>query len=507
MHIKFTKAGKRTAKGLAEYLLQEKNSRGAVRHEIKVLEGDPHRVARIADSLDFKDNFTHGIITWGPEDEPTEQQKDSLLAHFKRLAFGGLDETRFAFSFVEHQEQDKGRHIHFFHAKLDLQSGLKYNTASPQKGRFGYYAAWQKSYDALRDVFNYACEWTRPDDPRRMRDISLGRGNFATEGKAFTNRTALKTALCEIVLREIKAGTIKNRKDVLDTLREYGTITRTVRNSISIELEGHKKPFRLKGYIFSQDLDVAQRIKIEQMPELSPEERAARIQAASKTFTEELQKKIDYNLKRYGADRELPLPDPGQGHELMSKAIFRPSPSPLAINAPDKPLSLRTFTRDTACPVRLLSPMAVQQHVKTKERSQVQPRQAPSKQLPLTRSFWSDMAQNQMRKTALSTQQDLGIFLEQLLLTVSWQQPDRLDIPYNTIMVESEPGKWAYLLVYPDEYTPEAILFLDTKTLAVLEREGTPEALNTLISTYQNWVKNDLTSHLDTHNPTHRLAF
>lgn len=511
MHIKFTKAGKRTAKGLANYLLQEKNSKGVVRDEIKVLEGNPHRVAQIAGNLGFKDAFTHGIIAWGPEDEPTEKQKNSLLALFKRLAFGGLDETRFAFAFIEHYEQDKGRHIHFFHAKVDLQSGLKYNVASPQKGRFGYYAAWKKSYDALRDLFNYACDWTRPDDPRRMRDISLEGGQFATEGKVFTDRASLKIALREIVRQGIQAGTILTREHVLDTLRKYATITRVVKNSISIAMDGYKKPLRLKGYLFSQDFDVARRIEIEQAPEMPLDERVAKKQAATATLNEELQKKNAYNLKRYGANTTLPLPDLDQGHEKISQAIFRPSPTPLATNVPatsDKPVSAtKPFAQDAAFPVRLLSPMAVQKHIKTKARSHGQPRQALPRQPSPSRSFWQDMAQKQPKEKALVTPQDLSIFLEHLLLTATWKTPTRTDIPYNTILVEHEPGKWAHLLVYPDELNPEAILFLDAETLAALGHAGDPEALKTLFSTYQHWVKNDLPSHPGTHKPKHRLVF
>lgn len=499
MHIKFTKAGKRTAKGLADYLLQEKNSQGVVRDEIKVLEGDPHRVARIADSLGFKDTFTHGIIAWGPEDEPTEKQKNNLLSQFKRLAFGGLDETRFAFAFVEHYEQDKGRHIHFFHAKVDLQSGLKYNVASPQKGRFGYYAAWKKSYDALRDLFNYACDWTRPDDPRRMRDIALEGGQFATEGEVFTDRASLKIALGEIVRQGIQAGTILTREHVLDTLREYGTITRVVKNSISIAMDGYKKPLRLKGYLFSRDFDVVRRIEIEQAPELTPDERAARKQAATATLNEELQKKISYNLKRYGANTPLPLPALDQGPEEIGQAIFRPSPTPLATTAPatsDQPDSTTTpFVQDAAFPVRLLSPMAVQKHIKTKARSHEQQRQAPPRQPSPTRSFWQDMARKQPKKNVLATPQDLSIFLEHLLLTTTWKTPPRTDIPYNTIMVEHEPGNWAYLLVYPDELTPEAILFLDAETLDILDQAGTPEARQTLLESYQTWRNGQCVDH------------
>jgi hypothetical protein len=487
VHIKFTKAGKRTAKGLAVYLLQEKNSRGAVRHEIKVLQGDPYRVAQTADSLGCKDTFTHGIISWGPEDEPTEQQKGSLLDHFKRLAFGGLDETRFAFAFVEHQEKDKGRHIHFFQAKVDLQSGFKYNPAPPQKGRFGYFPSWQKSYDALRDIFNFDCNWARPDDPRRMRDISLEIGHYATEGKVFTERASVKIKLCEIVREGIRNGTIRTREHVLDKLRKYGTITRVVNNSISISLQGYKKSLRLKGYLFSKDFDVAKRIDIDQAPKLSQEERAARKHAANIKFKEELYKKNNYNIKRYGCNEKISLPN--QCKMLIGTAIFREKIASLDSNFPKLVPNNRPVEKDDASTIRLFSQMAVYQHVNEQKQAHRQSRQVPPRQHSTTHSFWWEMGQNKLKQQKFGTTEKLSIFLEQLLLTSRWKKSHRTDIPFNTIMVEAEPGKWTYLMVYPDDYSPEAIFLIDENTLGVLDDAGTPEGLKKLRAFHNTWLQ------------------
>ena len=37
---------------------------------MKVLRGDPHQVAAVADSLEFEHKYTSGIIAWSPEGRP-----------------------------------------------------------------------------------------------------------------------------------------------------------------------------------------------------------------------------------------------------------------------------------------------------------------------------------------------------------------------------------------------------------------------------------------------------
>ena len=44
--------------------------------EVKVLRGNPHQVADVADALQFEHKYTSGVIAWAPEDNPSELQGD-----------------------------------------------------------------------------------------------------------------------------------------------------------------------------------------------------------------------------------------------------------------------------------------------------------------------------------------------------------------------------------------------------------------------------------------------
>ena len=42
--------------------------------EVKVLRGNPHQVADVADALQFEHKYTSGVIAWAPEDNPSDAQ-------------------------------------------------------------------------------------------------------------------------------------------------------------------------------------------------------------------------------------------------------------------------------------------------------------------------------------------------------------------------------------------------------------------------------------------------
>ena len=92
---------------------------------IKVLRGNPHQVAEVADALEFEHKYTSGVIAWAA---------------------------------VQHREAGGGVHVHVLAARCDLETGKSLNIAAP---------GWQKTFDALRDWQNHENGWSRPDDPER----------------------------------------------------------------------------------------------------------------------------------------------------------------------------------------------------------------------------------------------------------------------------------------------------------------------------------------------------
>ena len=105
MMIKFLARGTGSTAAAADYLTreplpaheqdqdqereQEKNS-----EEVKVLRGNPHQVAEVADALQFEHKYTSGVIAWAPEDKPSDAQIGRVVDEFEKTAWAGLEPDR-----------------------------------------------------------------------------------------------------------------------------------------------------------------------------------------------------------------------------------------------------------------------------------------------------------------------------------------------------------------------------------------------------------------------------
>ena len=160
MHLKFLARGTGSAAAAAAYLLAKRDAAGTERAAVEVLRGDPLEVARVADGLPFKYLYTSGVLAWSLEDAPTRAEIERVLDEFEETAWAGLDRDRYIWSAVLHRDHAGGVHVHIFAARCDLATGRSLNVAPP---------GWQKTFDPLRDAFNYEHGWSRPDDPARAR--------------------------------------------------------------------------------------------------------------------------------------------------------------------------------------------------------------------------------------------------------------------------------------------------------------------------------------------------
>ena len=71
--------------------------------EVKVLRGNPHQVADVADTLEFEHKYTSGVIAWAPEDKPSDAQIGRVVDEFEKTAWAGLEPDRYAWAAVQHR--------------------------------------------------------------------------------------------------------------------------------------------------------------------------------------------------------------------------------------------------------------------------------------------------------------------------------------------------------------------------------------------------------------------
>jgi hypothetical protein len=309
MHIKFTNHGCGNAKKAADYLTQKLDSKGVERTEVKVLRGDPYQVAMVSDSLSFKHKYTSGVISFSPEEKPTDKELKEILNRFEEVAFAGLEPHRYAFSAIKHGEKSGGCHIHVFVARCELETGKSLNIAQP-----GHI----KLFDLVRDEFNYSKGLARPDDPLRKRILQHSFNKHK-------NTLSEKQAITDFLMANITEGFIDNRQDIINSLQEVGMIiTRQGDNYISLKTDITKKAIRLKGAIYDRDFE---RSKLERTPPKEIGKGYGRGGTIEEGMAQEIRERIskrikrrsDYNRQRYS------IPDKQRPQEIYTKELERTS--------------------------------------------------------------------------------------------------------------------------------------------------------------------------------------
>ena len=251
MHLKFLARGTGSAGAAAAYLLAKRDAAGRERAAVEVLRGDPREVAAIADALPFKHRYTSGVVAWSRADAPTPAEVERFVDAFEELAWAGLGKDRYAWSAVVHRDHEGGVHAHILAARCDLASGRSLNIAPP---------GWQKTFDPLRDAFNYEHGWSRPDDPARAR------AHRPEPSRAYRDAAALRAELTvepdprqwigEYLLERVTAGAVRDRAGVVAALGELGLeVTRQGRHYVTARHPETGDRWRLKGALYEQDLD------------------------------------------------------------------------------------------------------------------------------------------------------------------------------------------------------------------------------------------------------------
>ncbi|WP_180062751.1 relaxase/mobilization nuclease domain-containing protein [Acinetobacter sp. YH12114] len=308
MHSKFLKHGSGSPRKAVEYLLGELDHKGDKRPHIEILRGDPETFVAIAESLDFKYRYTSGVIAWSLEDDPTPEEIQETLDAYEKHAFAGLDPTRYHFHAVLHEAQDGSKHVHILIPRVDLETGKSLNIAPP-----GH----EKYFDKVRDYLNEKHGWSKPDDIAVLNaSVALPHHTHAQRAAAvelmFKGKTKAdkREILNQIIQQRIAAGVIKDRSGVQATLAEYGIITRTRKNTISVKFYGDSVATQIGGVFYEAGftLDAYAKARARAQSNLEASRRNGVDAAELKKLDDELQRAHSSRAK-YFADKYTILPE------------------------------------------------------------------------------------------------------------------------------------------------------------------------------------------------------
>jgi hypothetical protein len=305
MIVKFFTNGTGGSKGVFDYLLKDKEQPDGKRLGAEVLRGDIDNQALLIDSLDFKQKYTSGCLSFTESaDQVTQAQKEQLMDSFEETIRAGLGVDRVAVSWIEHR--DKGRlELNFVYANVDLEHGRAFQPY--------VHSVDKRRVNAWKDMQNIEYGFSDPNDPANKRLMGQ-RDNLPRDVKEA--RQAITDGLQALV----KEGVITSRSDVLQSLTDAGfEIARQTDKAISIKNPDpeSKRNIRLTGGLYERDFNFSREVQ-NTVETASNEYRAGateRYNAAKQLYDSEIERKRDYHQGRHG--------QPTAKHQAVTDNVVR----------------------------------------------------------------------------------------------------------------------------------------------------------------------------------------
>jgi hypothetical protein len=324
MIVKFFTHGTGGSKGVFDYLLNDKEQPDGKRLGAEVLRGDIENQALLIDSLDFKQKYTSGCLSFTETaDEVTTEQKNALMDGFEETLRAGLDVDRVAVSWIEHR--DKGRlELNFVFADVDLEHGRAFQPYIHYQDK--------RRVNAWKDMQNIEHGFTDPNDPANKR-LMAQRDNLPRDIK--DARQAITDGLKALVVE----GIIASRDDVIQALTDGGfEIARETDKAISIKNPDPiaKRNIRLTGGLYERGFKFSREVQSE-ITAASEDYRAGsreRYDAAKQLYDSEITRKRDYHQARHGQPRHEQravahdVSNASNRYEYSPRHLYEQRPSP-----------------------------------------------------------------------------------------------------------------------------------------------------------------------------------
>lgn len=305
MIVKFFKnRGGGSAKASIEYLIGKDGNRD----KSHILAGNAEISRQLADSLDFKNRYTVGCLSF-EESELDERTKYEIMADFEKTVFAGLDKERYNILWVEHT--DKGRvELNFFIPNVELESGNRFQP---------YYDRTDRGLiDRWKSVINHEYGLSDPNDPAKRQILSVA--DLPSDKKAFKNE--LNSMLEQLVAD----GMVNNRQEMVQAMRDLGlVVARTTKTAISIQDPAGGQNIRFKGAIYDELFDSARDSTAETKDYRARAEE--RYRANAQELSSRLTERTRYHQSRFGGTSEV-------AQSSIEQATSERKPADRAIDRP-----------------------------------------------------------------------------------------------------------------------------------------------------------------------------
>ncbi|MEA1990567.1 MAG: toprim domain-containing protein [Pseudomonadota bacterium] len=218
-------------KSAIEYLLDEK-------HQPEVMRGNPQSFLDLANSLEFKNQYTSGVIR--TTETMNDEQMNFIMDKYTQFLTAGLNQPPEVL-FVKHYEHGETE-LHFVIPNVDLESGRAFQPYAHSRDL--------KRRDALDNIINAKFDFHDPDDPANQRFTASDKDYLRTSKDRKGLAEVVDKAISDSMVSTIQNGGIYDRKAVVSDLKSLGFEVKERGKSISIKNDAMAKPMRLKGSFY-----------------------------------------------------------------------------------------------------------------------------------------------------------------------------------------------------------------------------------------------------------------
>jgi len=259
MIMGFSAYGQGSGSGPVQYLTAERSPDGTLRTPPpEVLRGHPELVRQTIDALKFRHKYTSGVLSFAESERVvTPELQRQICEDFENIAFAGLSRDQYSILWVKHTHTGR-LELNFLIPRVELSTGKSLNIAPPVK-------ASRELFDTFRSYWNARLGLADPEDITRAKEVSLP--NVTARLRKDAERKGLRTPaasgddirerITEVLRREVDAGRITNRADVVKYLQAQGyTLPRISPEYLSVTIDpslpSHRGHIRLRGGLYRE---------------------------------------------------------------------------------------------------------------------------------------------------------------------------------------------------------------------------------------------------------------
>ena len=236
------------------YLLSDKDWTGKPRSvKPEILMGDKFSLELSIAENHRKFKYTSGVLSFADNEKLTEEQINDVCLKFLDTFLPGQAQDNVPYLFVAHR--DKGNlEIHYV-------VSMAWNLENGKTKAFNIAPPGEKSLELQNDFVattNHELGFNQiAPNPLKAAFNQFDR----LDTQESKNRTTFKKKMSSSIGSLILKGEFKNRNDLIEFLKENGTVTRVGNDYISFKLPSQKKAIRLKGEMFKEGADYSKLIQ------------------------------------------------------------------------------------------------------------------------------------------------------------------------------------------------------------------------------------------------------